>query len=249
MTNHTIVLYCPILFSSIGGAQKYAATIAQYILDNYPKTNITLLADQDCGGVPENPVSVLNTRYGLELSELVKFDVVPDFGKGLLNRWKGQMALRAKSDEVDLFINCFHNVHYFRGKKNVHLIHFPARRRVVASPIFSRNALLKIAGAELDRRYKRCYDLFICNSSFTENWLIKYWGIYADKRIVLYPPVAPKATYSKELEIKKEKIIDHEIYLRIFSNGITLRGSGYENTKCHNIFFHDDLLFSLLQCF
>ncbi len=202
-----ISLYCPILFSSIGGAQKYTATIAQYISDYYPGSKITLIANEDCGELPENPIRVLNSRYGLELSGRVKVDVVPDFGKGLLNRWKGQKELRAKSDGVDLFINCFHNVHYFRGKKNVHLIHFPARRRVEASPIFSKNGLLKLIGGELDRKYERCYDLFICNSRFTENWLEKYWGINEDRRVVIYPPVMPRAADSIELEGEKENLI------------------------------------------
>lgn len=182
-------LFNPILISEIGGAQKYTATVAQYLVDTYRDLDLGFVVLDQKGNNDERGIDLLNERYSLTLPANLMIEKVDEGKATLLARPFYHKRLHDFSRGTDLFINCFHNVHYFYGKKNVHIVHFPAKRRSEGSPIFSRNSFLRTVGASLDRRYLRSYDLFICNSRFTEGWLETYWGIKPERREVLYPPV------------------------------------------------------------
>lgn len=187
MKNFSVRLYCPSLFSGYGGAEKYTATLAQFLIDNYKCLDIAFVVY----GSLENgthAAEILNERYALTLPEDIKTIILEEGRPNLLGKYFSQRRLRSTSDKVDLYFNCFHNVHFFRARKNVHLVHFPAGRRTKDSPLFSRNIFLKPIGSILDYNYKKCYSLFICNSEFTKKWLENYWGVDPKKSVVIYPP-------------------------------------------------------------
>jgi glycosyltransferase involved in cell wall biosynthesis len=203
----SVKLYNPVLFSSIGGAEKYTVTIAQYLIQTYKGLDIEFIAyrHSEVGDAPG--IDFLNQSYELSLPEDMKVRLLDDERPGLRSRYIAHRQLRATSCNVDLYINCFHNVQFFNGEKNVHIVHFPAPRRVDGSPTFAGKPLLKPMAAALDRRYEHCYNLFICNSRFSESWLQEYWGIEPERRAVLYPPVAHDATWSPDLYDQKKNII------------------------------------------
>lgn len=206
MYKFSVRLYCPSLFSGYGGAEKYTATLAQFLVDNYKCLDIGFVA---YGNVENgtHPIRLLNERYDLSLPEDVKTIFLKEGRPGLLGKYFSQQRLRSTSDKIDLYINCFHNVHFFHAVRNVHLVHFPAERRTMASPLFSRNVFLKPIGAILDYRYKHCYALFICNSAFTRKWLENYWGIDPKRSVVIYPPTGRALVDACKHGDEKQKII------------------------------------------
>lgn len=194
----SIRLYCPGLLNHFGGAEKYTATLAQFLADRF--------RDIDLGFVVYDPpdfpgasvdadseaIKMLNARYGLSLPAGIGITRLKEEAPGFLGTFTAHRRLRATSKGVDLYINCFHNVHYFHGRKNVHVVHFPAAPRTIASPTFAGKPWLAPLAAMLDARYRNCYDLFICNSAFTQGWLERYWSPGPGRSTVLHPPVAPE---------------------------------------------------------
>jgi glycosyltransferase involved in cell wall biosynthesis len=203
MKAFSVRLYCPGLFTGYGGAEKYTAMLAQFLADKYDHLDISFVV---YGNVADGvqPIRLLNEQYALSLPEGMKAIFLKEGSSGILSKFISQHRLRSTSNNIDLFINCFHNVHFFHARKNVHIVHFPARRRVDASPLFSRNAILKPIGAILDHLYKHCYDLFICNSDFTRKWLGKYWGIDPCRSVVIYPPTG-RALECVDVQVDKKK--------------------------------------------
>jgi len=203
----TVRLFNPGLFAYTGGAEKYTATIAQYLIQTYKGLDLEFVAYRHSETKGSQNIGFLNQSYGLSLPGDVRVGLLDDEKSGLRGRYIAHRRLRDTSRNVDLYINCFHNVQFFNGKKNVHVVHFPAPRRVDGSPTFAGKPLLKPMAAALDRRYEHCYDLFICNSRFSEKWLDTYWGIEPERRAVLYPPVAHDATWSPAFYDQKKNII------------------------------------------
>jgi len=203
---YTVRIFVPGAFRDIGGAEKYAAAIAQHLADTYKDLDIGFISyrrDLD----ESNSVEFLNATYELSLPESIGVTMLNEGKDGKWGRFVAYRALRQTSRGIDLYINCFHNVHFFKARKNVHIIHFPAPRRTIGSPTFGGKPLLKPLAGALDRKYRESYDLFICNSHFSEQWLEKYWGIDPDRHVVLYPPASHNTTWSEEIVSKKEPII------------------------------------------
>lgn len=199
-------IFAPGAFAGIGGAEKYAASIAQYLADNYRNLDIGFVSYLR-GGEKSGKIDFLNAAYDLSLPESIGVSLLDEETDGKWGRYVAHRALRKTSRGVDLYINCFHNVQFFEAKKNVHIVHFPAPRRVEGSPTFGGKLLLKPLADALDRKYRDCYDLFVCNSHFSEQWLEKYWGIGQDRREVLYPPASHNAIWSDAIAAKKEPIV------------------------------------------
>lgn len=203
---YTIRIFAPGAFTGIGGAEKYAAAIAQYLADNYKNLDIGFVSYRHDPDRSSN-IEFLNTAYDLSLPESVGVTMLDEETDGKWGRFVAHRALRKTSRDVDLYVNCFHNVQFFEARKNIHVVHFPAPRRTKGSPTFGGKLLLKPLADALDRKYRDCYDLFICNSHFSEQWLETYWDINPDRRVVLYPPASHDAIWSDEIVSKKEPII------------------------------------------
>ncbi|SLM19230.1 putative Glycosyl transferase group 1 [uncultured spirochete] len=204
---HIVRVFIPGIFAYIGGAEKYTATIVQYLVNAYRNLDIGIVSYRHNGAGKANDIAILNENYDLALPPAIKTILLDDEGKGIWGRFIAHQRLRNTSHNVDLYMNCFHNVQFFKAAKNVHIVHFPAQRRVLGSPTFGGKPLLKPLADALDGKYKDCYDLFICNSRFSESWLQEYWGIEPERRAVLYPPVAHDATWSPDLYDQKKNII------------------------------------------
>lgn len=203
---YTVRIFAPGVLKGIGGGEKYAAAIAQYLVENYKNLDIGFVSyRRDHDGLSN--IEFLNSAYGLSLPESIGITMLNEGKDGKWGRFVAYRALRQTSKGIDLYINCFHNVHFFKARKNVHIIHFPAPRRTIGSPTFGGKPLLKPLAGALDRKYRQSYDLFICNSHFSEQWLEKYWGIDPDRHVVLYPPASHNTTWSEEIASKKEPII------------------------------------------
>lgn len=203
---YTVRIFAPSAFTSIGGAEKYAATIAQYLTDNYKDLDIGFVSYRRNTDEAEH-IGFLNAIYDLSLPGSVGVTILDEETNGTWGRFIAHRALRKTSHNIDLYVNCFHNVQFFKASKNVHVVHFPAQRRTIGSPTFGGKPLLKPLADALDRKYRDCYDLFICNSHFSEQWLEKYWDIGPDRRVVLYPPASHTTIWSDEIVSKKEPII------------------------------------------
>ena len=204
---YIVRVFIPGIFAYIGGAEKYTATIVQYLVNAYRNLDIGIVSCRHNGAGKSNDIAILNENYNLALHPAIKTILLDDEGKGIRGRFITHQRLRNTSHNVDLYINCFHNVQFFKAAKNVHIIHFPAQRRILGSPTFGGKPLLKPLANALDGKYKDCYDLFICNSRFSESWLQEYWGIEPERRTVLYPPVSHTAEWSEKLASKKKPII------------------------------------------
>jgi glycosyltransferase involved in cell wall biosynthesis len=194
----SIRLYCPGLLNHFGGAEKYTSTLAQFLADRFRDIDLGFVV-YDPPGSPgtsadadSEAIKKLNARYALSLPAGIGITRLKEEAPGFLGTWTAHRRLRATSKGVDLYINCFHNVHYFHGRKNVHVVHFPAAPRTIASPTFAGKPWLAPLAAMLDARYRNCYDLFICNSAFTKSWLERYWAPGSGRTAVLHPPVAPE---------------------------------------------------------
>jgi glycosyltransferase involved in cell wall biosynthesis len=198
-------LYCPPLFADYGGAQRYTSGVLSYLANYYKNLAIRVVADS----IPDSDDAVnrkiLFDRYGFAIESPVEFIESPGpIGQSAVKTWERHHNLRRLSADCGLFINCFHNLHYFKAGKNIHIVHFPAEKRIEASPTLSKTAVGRTIGGILDRRYSRSYDLFVCNSGFSRSWLERYWGIEAARQCVLYPPVDVDEFVR---DIKKEKTI------------------------------------------
>ncbi|HQB06353.1 MAG TPA: glycosyltransferase family 4 protein, partial [Rectinema sp.] len=216
---YTIKIYCPNVISGYGGAENYALLLAAYLFNNYKNIEITIVTkaviEEEAILDKDKILQDFNKKYSLQLPDNLRFIILPENDNAsIISKFIAHNKLRRTSKDADLFINAFHNVHFFYGKKNVHVIHFPAAPRVQASPFFTKYKFLMPIAKLLDTRYRACYDLFICNSAFTKKWLIHYWTISENRIEILYPPILTQDKYKKEQNRrdkdkidKKEKII------------------------------------------
>ncbi len=194
-----MAIFCPYLFSSIGGAQKYAADIADYLLLSFAPIRIVFIVYHDKNNRTWLSVEDLNRIYGLQLRlELVDIAVIDDTPRSTaFFKAKRMFYSIAKSLGADLTINAYHNKHLFAGRRRMHVVHFPSR----PGALFF-----------YDRLYMACYDAYITNSDYGLAYLKKWWdAIPAVKCRRLYP-VAAKSTCLKgeaaqSMIEMKEKII------------------------------------------
>jgi O-antigen biosynthesis protein len=168
----------------VGGGQKYVATLASIIQNQF---EITFIANK--------PVSIadLETWYGLDLSHChIKIIPLPFFEKRRMSCIDSSMvteemenpftAVTEESQNYDLFIN----VNQLEKVKplsplSIFFCHFPDSWRTKHFAVDD-------------------YTFVITNSQFTTQWLKKRWQL--DSSLLLYPPVVLNAP-----KLPKEKII------------------------------------------
>jgi glycosyltransferase involved in cell wall biosynthesis len=160
-------------FHFIGGAQKYGATIAQTLQDDF---DITLLANKPVARAD------LESWYGLDVSRCrLKILPLPFFeekGRHPQVIDPGQVdtsgenpfhAVSRESGNYDIFINNgMLEMVYPAANTSLFVCHFPERER---SRFF----------------YVGRYTQIVHNSLYTARWIKKRWGLHPHKHI--YPPV------------------------------------------------------------
>jgi len=156
-------IYTPYL-DSFGGGERYMLTIAEILSAEY---SVDLLLDQHLLDINTKAMILdLSERFNLDLSK-VNLKHVP-MGKGI-NTLKRLMFFK----NYDLVIAITDgSIFYSTAKKS--LLHFQVP--------FKNNSSNNLWG----RIKLYSWDLAICNSKFTENYISKNWPI---KTKVLYPPV------------------------------------------------------------
>lgn len=96
--------------------------------------------------------------------------------------------MRRYSAKFDLLFNCSRNLMTFRAKRNIPIIHFPMWSLTVSNTA-KRLPFLRPAAKRMDKNWRENFDVFLCNSHYTERYLKKIWSIPEKKITVVYPPV------------------------------------------------------------
>lgn len=205
-----IAIYTPNLLFSVGGAHAFALRLGNEICKLYPDYNLDFVTDfNEKIFNEEEHKKRFNEKYNLNLTTNANIKVICTKKKSsLFSKLIFQRKLHKISKNYDLFINAFHNVHFFYGKINVHLVHFPSKQRVLGSPTLKKYPFLYPIMKKYDKKYSSTYHLYICNSKFTQNWLHKYWNIPQEKSSVLYPAIEPIAKkYHFDFDKKENTIL------------------------------------------
>lgn len=167
----------------IGGGQKYGATIAEAIQNNY-----------DCTFITNKPITVneLEDWYDLNLSKcdlkVVDLDINKKDNK--INPTKAEFSndnpFAPVEDEIlnyDLLVNVnMVPAVNALALQNIFICHFPD-------------------SLKQNHFYVKNYDQLIANSKYTKKWIEKRWELDPDE--IVYPPVDMKY----KGEVKKENII------------------------------------------
>lgn len=202
---YRVGIFIPTL-QALGGAEKYAISIAQSLQQNFKNLEIEMIVTNIFSDRPSlYDIPTKQEIYEKFQSQLphVKFRYEILNYHDEYHIWnKNFKRVNKISQRYDLFINCQHNIYHPTSKKSLFVCHFPHR------PMEQIN--LQIPGFEksqLKRMYTRSYDGYVSNSSFTESWMNKYWpDIGKTKREVLCPPVLPDNARCA-IPLKKDKVI------------------------------------------
>lgn len=215
-----IAIFEPDFCHTIGGGNFYSAIIVKYLNEEFPDSIIEIIAHYTVDFDLNNFTS---KYYGFSFSKNVQMRFIASNKK--------LFYVRKISKEYDLFINGIISLYMGKAKKNIHIIHFPKRL-----PDISNDSLIKKICKYfyyyliVNKLYPKSYDLFLCNSQFTEKWFKKIWGNY--NSMVIYPPVEllNSAFVPKETKLKKTIFMcsrftpdkNIEFALKTFVNSIEL---------------------------
>jgi glycosyltransferase involved in cell wall biosynthesis len=107
------------------------------------------------------------------------------------------------SNEYDLFINCQHNLYHPASKKSLFICHFPHKQLTELAI-----SLPEIQKRHLQKLFVRSYDVFVSNSEFTQEWLLRYWpALKRSGTKVLNPAVSISDTPVKSFSGKENIIL------------------------------------------
>lgn len=202
-----IGIYSPGLLYSVGGAHAYAVRLALILSELYPHCSMDFITNcfEDSFD-EEKQKKRFEEKYAAVFTKHIGIISVHEKKEpGFRDRLKAIAQYKKISEDYDLFINTFHNLHYFRGKKNIHIIHFPCEKRTRASPTLKKIPFLYPAMLYADIKYAASYNLYACNSQFTLSWLNRYWKISKKKQCILYPPILP--IQNEQIPYEKKRIL------------------------------------------
>ncbi|WP_428768075.1 glycosyltransferase family 4 protein [Treponema sp. HNW] len=203
-----IGIYSPDLLYSVGGAHAYALRLGLILSELYPHCSLDFITNRFENIFDEKAQRIrFEEKYLSVFPKNVHIITIKEKKElSFFERLKANFRYKKVSEEYDLFINTFHNLHFFRGTKNIHIIHFPCEKRTKASPTLKKMPFLYPLMRYADIKYKKAYDLFACNSQFTMAWLNKYWQIDKTKQCILYPPIVPIQNTARS-DTKKQILI------------------------------------------
>jgi glycosyltransferase involved in cell wall biosynthesis len=194
-----IAVFNPYLFSSIGGAQKYAADIVNYLFSSFISIRVIFIVYHDKNNLTWFSVEDLNRIYGLQLpAKFIDIAEIDDTPRSTtFFKAKRMLASIIHSVGADLTINAYHNKHLFAGRHRIHIVHFPSRPGVWHL---------------YNHLYMTRYNAYITNSDYGLKYLKNWWpAISALKCRRLYPVAAETTILPSEVAVsmiaKKEKIV------------------------------------------
>lgn len=210
--------------SSRGGGEKHMCSFCQF-LEKYYKGNVQIdifvYSREGVDVFAENYVTIkeLNHLFGLHLSytnikkiklnhEFINEKAISANNIRRTDRYQSYLeedrTIRKISKEYDIFVNwMFLSKHTGSAKINLYACMFPPKKYPKTSILH----LGRIYRDYIDKRFKRKYHAYICNSYYTDKWLREYWDV-KENDFVIYPPVFETAFGGdKYQEVKKENII------------------------------------------
>ena len=190
--------------SGLGGGEVVACTMATVLRDcGY---NVVFACQKKV------PIEVIKEKLSVDMKGITFVEVSSEQDLKLISNLKPSVS--NLQSPIDLFINLsFMDYSYGFAKKNIYYVHFPSAIRSglfnyvllffqktnfpfvntqSKHSLFSNHLKEKIndrlrAGIYIDMRKRlHSYQIIIANSSFTKQWIRKYWNIDAK---VLYPPI------------------------------------------------------------
>lgn len=177
----------------------------------------------------------LSDTYGVSVQPCFKIVRCPVKITGALTILRAYRWVRRYSSRFDLFFNCSRNLMTFKAKKNISVMHFPMRSWTSSRTARWLPFLCPVA-RWMDKNWKKCFDIFLCNSHYTERHLKKIWDIPEKKITVVYPPVGMigdnagkkkrQIIVCSRIEPSKSLHVLVGAFTRLDSRGVTLAVAG-----------------------
>ena len=208
--NNSIGLYINDILYNTGGTEAYTVKLCYALQQIYPNAKISFISEcynQKDILSSEEFIKISNKKYGTQI-DLARSDFIP-VTANKTNKI-GTIFLRKKleklSKQFDLFFYCSRGNYIFKGKKNIHIIHFPTKPIAVQKQ--GSNPLILWYEKRKDNAYIKAYNLFLPNSQFTEKHFKRIWQGIDDNKINKVTKISyPAVTAIEDLHLSKEKII------------------------------------------
>lgn len=195
---------------TLGGGEKHMGYLCKCLEQYYDEeVEIDILVHNynEVDIYKENYITIdnVNKQFGLDLTrtKIKKIDIEKPINIKMF--LKNKRFIEAISKEYDIFINfMFLSKHIGKAKVNIYSCMFPPKPFIKE---VEGGIIQKLGAKYFDWRFRRSYDCFISNSSFTNHWLAEYWGSNMRREIV-YPPVfSEKEIEGRYKENHKKNII------------------------------------------
>ena len=191
MENKKIGIFIAEIDFAVGGTESYFASLLQAIQEIYPNANYTVITTyikKTERKTPEELRESLNNLYGVNIITSFSIVRIPCRMHNHIGKILGKNWYKRFTQKFDICFNCTRNMLISKAKRNYAIIHFPVRP-YTENTLANKNKLLKNIMLKWDNKWKNSYDIFLCNSEYTEYWLKKIWNINETKTMVLYPPI------------------------------------------------------------
>ena len=221
-----------------GGSESYFAGLLSALQKMYSQAKFKILTTCTPKKLRTDESSLaerLSETYGFHICPTFKVIRCPIKATNALTVLRAYRWMRRYSKRFDLLFNCSRNLMTFKAKKNISIMHFPVQS-YTASKTARRMPFLLPAARRLDEKWKESFDVFLCNSHYTERHLKKIWGIPEKKISVVYPPVGMvgSGTLGKKRQIivcsriepSKSLHVLVEAFTRLDSGDVTLVVAG-----------------------
>ena len=192
---------------TFGGGEKLTAYVCKFFED-YLEENVQIdifapyvKSEDDKMRTPVTQ-DELNKHYGMNLTKVREVPFAFERPKNIFSSLQRIHKIEAFTKKYDFFVNLnFQSLERGMARFNIYNCMFPPQ--IVPSV----NPLKNFAKRILKQNFYKSYDCFISISSFTDEWLKKYWP-KIDKSTVIYPPVFNNADLRGRYdESKKRNII------------------------------------------
>lgn len=174
-----------------GGTESYFAGLLSALQKLYSRAEFEILTTCTPKELRISEAALaekLSRTYGFSISPAFKIIHCPIKMTGSMTVLRAYRWMSRYSVRFDLLFNCSRNLMTFKAKKNISIMHFPVQSYIATRTARRLPVLFPIA-KYLDKKWKKCFDAFLCNSHYTERHLKRMWRIPDEKISVVYPPV------------------------------------------------------------
>lgn len=189
-----VALYIENLLGNSGGAEIYAAKLAEAICNEH---EVEIICIENT--INNKSVEQVFNRYKIERMKVqtIYFEHTSNKLVEFINRIRLWYKIRNRiTNKFDVFINCSANRMFgFMKLKCIHLIHFP---------VANYKHFIPVLGEKFNDLYRRSYIKFIANSNFTKEHLFKIWGVEGS---IINPPIVMETIKDNELCNKENAVL------------------------------------------